>query len=376
MVRLATPLRRASLGLTFTLTLALTLILTLQAAAQTPSTLRVAVLSSRAAPFVLGAQQGGVSGLDLDVAREVADELGLRAVAVALPPLRLAETAGQGGFDLVCGVDPDRLPGLGQLLWSAPLAELPEVLAGTHAARPVDTLEELAPGTVIGTLLGQTYPALAAGLADGRWRREDALGEDRLLRKLLAQRHPYAVLAAGSVAAERELGTGTFDMLADWRLPLDRLQYRCGVPPNARVPASRIVAALKARQPAIARLLARGAAPPLAVVVSRASALRSLNAELLGELYLGRRVRLPDGSQPRLTMLRGPERGEFLALLKTNPAEFASRWAAQRFGGRLRPPDELADAAALRQRLLNDPQSLGYLPLERVDARLRIVHMQ
>lgn len=359
--------------------LALLLALTLSAAAPQPAQaaepLRVALLSSGAAPFVVRTGPNSATGLDLEVARLLAEPLGLAVQAVLLPAARVRLAAAAGEIDLLCGLDPQRLVGADGFEWSPVLGEVGEVLLGHRAADPVDQLDQLPSSSVLGLVLGQSYPALAEGLAAGRWQREDALGEDRLVRKLAAQRHPYAVLSALTPRAEAQLGALGLENLAEWRLPLGGRRYQCGVPGNGRVAAARLWQVLQAQRTALAERLAPALQAPLAVVVSRHSPLRVLTERDLVDLYLGRRTRLADGSLPRLTLLRG-ERAAFLRQLGLEPAEVAARWAALQFGGRNRAPEELADAAALKSRLRADPLALGFLPLSAVDAQLRVVHMR
>lgn len=338
--------------------------------------LRAVVLSSRAAPFVLRGEHGVTGGLDAALSRLLADALGMPLQLLPLPALRLRIAAAAGDFDLVCGLDPQRLSGLDGLDWSPALGSVTEVLVGHRGAEPVDRLDQLPKGVVIGTLLGHQYPALAAGLAAGRWEREDALGEDRLVRKLAAQRHPYAVISALTPGAERQQGFAEGEAIADWRVPLGAQRYHCAVPAGGRVPAARVWQALQARQAEVRELLQAATAPLLAVVVSQQSPLRSLSGAELADLYLGRKARLAGGMQPNLTMLRGSERAAFLGLIRQQPGDYAAKWAALQFGGRARAPQELADLAALKARLQSDPLAIGYMPLSEVDARLRIVHLQ
>ncbi|MFZ8396237.1 hypothetical protein ACO1L9_14565, partial [Staphylococcus aureus] len=76
---------------------------------------------------------------------------------------------------------------------------------------------------------GLTLPAL-----DGRLRREDALSEDRLAKKLAARRHPYAVISQPAASFWRAQGLS----LAGWTLLLDRVRLQCGLSSASPVSAA------------------------------------------------------------------------------------------------------------------------------------------
>jgi ABC-type phosphate transport system substrate-binding protein len=144
------------------------------------------------------------------------------------------------------------------------------------------------------------------------------------------------------------------------------------------VEAKQIVTALEQLQAAgrIDALVATHVATPLAVVVSVRSPLRGISRQQLAELYLGQRQRLGDGSAPAPVMGSGAEREQFFAtVLRHAATEYRSAWAAQQFGGRRRPPLQLAGAEAVKAYLQRHAEAIGYLPLSLVDATLRIVYM-
>jgi hypothetical protein len=350
--------------------LSLAAVLTLMVSGAHGQTLRVAVISGRAMPFVAWQAERPEGGLDLEVPKAMAAHLQLRLETLVLPRQRLRSSAQAGEFDLVCGLDPERQADSQLYHWSPPLAELPELLVGTRRAEPVDRLAQLARGTEVGVLLGVSYPALEQSFTDGTLSRAEALDEERLIRKLLVDRHPYAVLSAG----QPNLMTNASELqqLAGWRLPIGQISYRCAAPKSGRIPPATLWETLEASR---TRWQAKLVPPSLAVVVSTASPLRSLDRHEFVDLYLARRSRLTSGETPRLTMLRGPERQQFLRhLLQRESADYQAAWARQQFGGRQRAPDELADAQALKVRLLRDPLAIGYLPMALVDASLRVVY--
>ena len=74
----------------------------------------------------------------------------------------------QAEFDLVCGVDAERLPEADQFHWSPTLLEGPDWLVGLGVQTQVDRLDQLPSGSTVGTVLGQLYPALESAFAEGR----------------------------------------------------------------------------------------------------------------------------------------------------------------------------------------------------------------
>lgn len=339
------------------------------------SVLRVALSSARAQPYIAWHNNLPVGGLDWQLAQAVAERLGWRAEAVVLPPLRLRLAALAGEFDLLCGADPLRLPDAEPYEWSRALAESPELLLGHRNAEPVDSVEQLAAGAVVGTPVGHLQPLLEQRFQDGRLVRDETQGEERLLLKLQARRHPYAVLSMPALRAQLADERVAAELGA-WRLPVGSVRYHCAVPRRGRLSLSALNGALdtlrqNGRWAALSGDLFQDA---LAVVVSTQSPLRNLEPDEVKDVFAGRRQQLPGGLVPHLMLLRGPDRARFIrSQLGREPADFQAAWTALQFGGRARAPSELPDVDSMRQRLRNDPQGLGVLPLSAVGNGLRVV---
>jgi polar amino acid transport system substrate-binding protein len=159
-----------------------------------PPTLRVVVSQALSAPFVIWRDGVPVEGLDLALVRALAEQLRTRVELQALPRARVEAALEHGEADLACNLQPGPRADTG-LRWSAPLFELHLMLVGHVQAAPVDATSQLPAGTVVGTLQGQAYVPLDPLFSDGRLRRDDALSEERLLRKLSLNRHPYGLLS-------------------------------------------------------------------------------------------------------------------------------------------------------------------------------------
>lgn len=338
------------------------------------ATLRIALASARGEPYV-ELREGRPGGLDWELGQAVADVLQARPVAVSLPLLRLRSAAAAGEFDLVCGLDPARHVEATELSWGPLLVEGHEFLVAHRGVPPLLGLEGLPAGSTLGLVLGQRYPELEEFLQRLKLEREDALTEERLLRKLIAQRHPYAVLSLPVLRRGPSAGPSAADGLASWSVPVARPAYHCAVPRRGTWPAERIWKALSlVQQAGRTRALEREVAPPIWVVaVASASPLKELDRTEFSDYLLGYRTRLSNGLAPPVLLPTGSEQQRFLREgMGQSPAEAQARWSGQQFGGRGRAPSAL-DAKALRDRLRQDPGLLGVLPLPLLGPGLRVL---
>lgn len=354
-----------------------------QAQAHAPPTaprtpvLRVAIPTTLGAPLVEWEDQQPRGGALLGMVRHVAESRGLRLELLALPAPRLRAAVQAGEIDAACGLDGQRSPERDLLDWTQPWLESIELLVGHAGVASLDQLPDNRAEVVIGTVQSQPLPtALEARVADGSLRREDALSEDRLARKLAARRHAYAVLGQSSFAHWRAQG----NELAGWALPLDRLRLQCGITRRAAplTVAQWNEALDAARSTGLSAQWARQALQPgYAVVVSRQNEWRDVPEQQLVDLYLGRRSMLDSGPAPRLLMLGGSRLGDVTRLLlKREPGDFTAQWSAQQFGGRRRSPEAFDDPLLLRASLAKDPRAMGVLPLWAVDASVRILSLR
>jgi ABC-type amino acid transport substrate-binding protein len=347
------------------------------AAQAQPGKLRVAVPTTLGAPLVDWEEQQPRGGALVAMVRHVAELRGLRLELVALPAPRLRAALQAGEVDAVCGLDAQRSAERDLLEWTVPWLESVELLVGHAGVGSVDQVQDVRAEAVVGAVQSLGLPAVVEGrLGDGGLRREDALSEDRLARKLAARRHPYAVLGQSAFSYWRAQGA---DMAA-WALPLDRLRLQCGISRRGAplTPQQWNDALDAARQSGLAGQWARQALQPgYAVVVSRQNEWHDVPEQQLIDLYLGRRATLGSGPAPRLLMLGGSRLGDVTRLLlKREPGDFAAQWSAQQFGGRRRGPESFDDPLLLRASLARDPQAMGVLPLWAVDGSVRILALR
>lgn len=337
--------------------------------------LRVAVATTQAMPYAQFQGEQVQAGFTWQLYKAIAQKLGRPLEPLLLPRARLESAAQAGEYDLRCQFEP---AGAAQSLgyaWSAPLLSSSDLLIGHREALPVQSPDELVAGQQIGTVLGHAYPALEPLLASGRLRRDDAFSEERALRKLALNRPAYAVIEARVLAWQRQHGVETNS--APWRVPIERLQYLCAVPSGARVPAAQLLAVVEEMRASgqLARLIAAELPPREIVVVAAAgSRIAALSRDEIAALYLGQRSLGADGAPARLLAQRGEPRDAFNAqVLRRDAAQVRMAWSQLVFSGRAKAPVELASSAELRDRLLADPQAIGYMDIAEVDERLRIL---
>lgn len=335
--------------------------------------LRVAVSQALSPPFVISRDNQPLAGFDIELTRLIATQVGRRAEWLILPRPRVEAALAAGEADLACNAELPRREGV---LPGPVLLDIQDLLLG-HATSPAtDAPEQLPAATLVGTLLGQTYVALDPLFADGRLRRDEALSDEKLLRKLAVNRHPYGVSSQPVVSwyTSKEPLEG----LGAWRLQLGGRAYRCVVSARARVDPQQLLAAIGQVQASsrVAQLIADVLTPAVAVVVSTRSPLKDVNRQTLVELFMGQRATLRDGSAAEPVMSAGTTREQFFnSVLRLAPAEYRSAWAAQQFGGRRRAPLELIGPDAVKAHLQRNNAAIGYLPLNLVDASMRIVFL-
>ena len=121
--------------------------------------------------------------------------------------------------------------------------------------------------------------------------------------------------------------------------------------------------------------LAGNAFAELAIVSAPDGIVTDLSRSQAERLYLGRTSTLPDNTPVKLIDLPpGPERDRFYLLLTgKNPVQTRAYWSRQVFTGRALPPRQASSVDEMREWVRSEPNAIGYLPTEAVDARVRIL---
>jgi ABC-type phosphate transport system substrate-binding protein len=117
-------------------------------------------------------------------------------------------------------------------------------------------------------------------------------------------------------------------------------------------------------------------ASELVVVVSARSPVLALRADQVAAIFLGQSPRFPDGVEavPLDQRLGSSLRDDFYARVAgKTPALLKAYWSKMVFTGRGQPPAEVSDSAAVRRRVAEDPELIGYIDRSALDASVRPV---
>lgn len=117
-------------------------------------------------------------------------------------------------------------------------------------------------------------------------------------------------------------------------------------------------------------------AADLVVIVSARNPVTALRADQVAAIFLGQSVRFPDGTEavPYDLRLGTPIRDEFYARVTTKtPALLKAHWSKMVFTGRGQPPAELPDSAAVRRKVADDPEAIGYVERGALDGSVHAV---
>lgn len=212
-----------------------------QAAAQ--EALRVAVSTSWILPYAEVQNERLEGGIFADLYLTIAQKMQLRLVPVVLPRKRVDAAVGKGEIDLRCYFNPRWTSAPQAYAWSKPLFTVENVLFAHQGMQELRTLKDLPKGTSISTALGYTYATLEPLFARGDALRDDSTDEDKVLRKMTADRTPYGVTNSNALDWYRR--NEPAHKLAPWRLVIDSTEVHCAVPHNAAIAAARTLDAVE-----------------------------------------------------------------------------------------------------------------------------------
>jgi ABC-type phosphate transport system substrate-binding protein len=126
-----------------------------------------------------------------------------------------------------------------------------------------------------------------------------------------------------------------------------------------------------------AGLAANGAsAADLVVIVSARSPVTAMRADQVAAIFLGQTARFPDGVEavPLDQPLGSKLRDEFYERVASKtPVLLKAHWSKMVFTGRGQPPGEALDNAAVRRRVADNPELIGYIERGALDASVRPV---
>jgi ABC-type amino acid transport substrate-binding protein len=188
--------------------------------------------------------EGGLlkGGILFDLGRALEAPLSAQVEFVVLPPNRQDAASLAGRFDLKCYLNAQWTTIPEHFVWSPSLFELADVIFG-HASQvnPVN-VTAIAPGASVSAVLGYIYPTLTPAFTSGQLKRDDSPDQEKVMLKVAAGRTPYGV--ADALALQWHQRNTDQHQTSSWRIPVSQHEFRCAVPKNGKIPATRILTAL------------------------------------------------------------------------------------------------------------------------------------
>lgn len=123
-------------------------------------------------------------------------------------------------------------------------------------------------------------------------------------------------------------------------------------------------------------LLSLTARAELVVVVGKDSPVEQLARSEVANIFLAKTNRLANGSRIQPLELSDEKvKAVFYQMIsgKTLP-QINAYWTTLIFTGKGRPPKNIDQASRLIEKLENDPRAISYLPQEKVNESMRVVH--
>jgi ABC-type phosphate transport system substrate-binding protein len=123
-------------------------------------------------------------------------------------------------------------------------------------------------------------------------------------------------------------------------------------------------------------LAVNACAGDIVVIVSAKNSLASLQAEQVTDIFLGQVGQFPDGRKAIALDqdIDSAARDAFYnKVVAKSPALVRAYWARMIFTGRGRPPREVEDSLAMRKRVAENPNLIGYIDRSALDATVKIV---
>ena len=111
-------------------------------------------------------------------------------------------------------------------------------------------------------------------------------------------------------------------------------------------------------------------------VVSAKSAVTTLNAAQVADIFLGKTSRFPDGTQAVPIDLGedSPARDRFYAQYTgKSPAQVKAHWSKIIFTGRGQPPRQANSALEAKKLIADNPNAIGYIDPSQVDNSVRVL---
>lgn len=114
----------------------------------------------------------------------------------------------------------------------------------------------------------------------------------------------------------------------------------------------------------------------LAVIAHPGNPLSSMSMTDVERIYLGKARSFPGGGSvsPLDQALGNPMRGKFFdSVLSKSEAQVTGYWSRRMFSGKGKPPETLADDAAVKARVSSDNTAIGYVSDATVDSSVKVL---
>jgi ABC-type phosphate transport system substrate-binding protein len=127
---------------------------------------------------------------------------------------------------------------------------------------------------------------------------------------------------------------------------------------------------------AVMCLYAHEASSEVVVIVSNKNPLTALSVEQVSDIFLGKTGNFPDGTTaaPVDVAETSPVRQEFYIKAAGKTSQLLKAyWSKMIFTGRGEPPRELADSAAVKRMVAENPRCIGYIDKSAADSSVKVV---
>jgi ABC-type phosphate transport system substrate-binding protein len=120
----------------------------------------------------------------------------------------------------------------------------------------------------------------------------------------------------------------------------------------------------------------RAASTDVVTVVASNSSVTSLSGDQIGDLFLGKASRFPDGEQAvPIDQVEGSRVRDvfYKTITGKSPAQVKAYWSRLIFTGRGQPPKEVANSLEVKKLLAQNPRAIGYIERSFVDESVRVL---
>lgn len=114
-------------------------------------------------------------------------------------------------------------------------------------------------------------------------------------------------------------------------------------------------------------------------VVSTKSTVQALSRNELVDIFLGRKLRFPNGQQavPLDQEIGSAARDEFYTnVIGISAVQLKTHWSKIIFTGRGKPPKTVSNGIEARKAIASHPQGVGYIERNLVDDSVRVLKLQ